>query len=345
MLTRLVAGLCVTLGLWCFSFSPVAAQEKSPGKKPATASGKPATGKPVPKSTGKGNKPSGKPAKPPLDEDKPAADQPTDEKPAEGDEKPAGKDAPNKDAPNKDKPGKDAPGKDKPADPNVKPLTPAGLAIMMDANKDRKLDDREVRSAIDALQKRGNARPATAESEQILAGFDKNKNGKLEKDEAEDAAVQARLTTAGGKYVEAAFGKLDEDNDGFVNREEFDQLGVILGGKFDIRRNKGIGGGLFAMLDGNKDGKISLNEAVLSGGNLGPKARDGAQAAQAGDPLRAKAAQIVNSLDKDRDGKVSEKEAKSNKPIADHFKDIDFDIDGHLTAEELWEYENVRRKK
>lgn len=55
------------------------------------------------------------------------------------------------------------------------------------------------------------------------------------------------------------------------------------------------------------------------------------------------AEQLIKELDKDEDGKISEKEAKG--PIKKDFKKIDTDEDGFLTKEELEKAPKPKRRE
>jgi Ca2+-binding EF-hand superfamily protein len=234
--------------------------------------------------------------------------------------------------------------KKKPAKPDEKPpaeaaeegdFTPADLAKLMDTDKNGQITDQEAKATVDGLVRQGNAKPANEKSERIQSALDKNNNGRVDLDEAQNFVAEARLQTAGGRVIREMFDKLDDDKNGAISKKEFAEIGRRF--KQDKQQAQRLAG-MFNTFDANRDGKITLPETALAAGKLGGRATDARPVEEKVDPVRARVQQQFAALDRDRDGKISPKEANANRQLKTQFKQIDADLDGFLTLEEVLEF-------
>ena len=121
----------------------------------------------------------------------------------------------------------------------------------------------------------------------MFAKLDTNRDGFVTREEA-DAAHQRMMSEMHEKMAKrmseraanggAAFDRLDTNKDGSVSRQEFDagrkvrqerrMIVMQEGGRPGMMRmhriGMGFGRGLFDMADGNKDGRVSLQEATAA---------------------------------------------------------------------------------
>jgi Ca2+-binding EF-hand superfamily protein len=211
-------------------------------------------------------------------------------------------------------------------------FTPAELAKLMDGDKNGQVTDQEAKATVDGLIRQGNAKPANEQSERILKALDKNANGRVDLEEAQNFVAEARLETAGGRVIRERFDRLDEDKNGSISKKEFAEIGRMF--KNDKNQAQRLAS-MFNNFDVNRDGKITLHETALAAGKLGGRATDARPVEEKPDPARVRAQQQFAALDKDRDGKISPKEANSNRQLKAQFKQIDSDLDGFLTLEEI----------
>lgn len=221
----------------------------------------------------------------------------------------------------------------------------ADALAVADKNQDGRLTDAETRDGIKAVVVEANAADATDRGKRLLAALDKNKDKKLDEQEATAGVIEARRGTAQGRRLDEMFAGLDENKDTVVDKKEFeklpDQLGF--GGRWMRRRT----GEMFADFDTDENGKVTVNEAHLNAGVLGPRfggrGRDGGDgpnvaAAPPTDTLRTTIERQFALLDRDKDQKLSEKEFKGNKELRVRAKQMDLDLDEELTVDEIYAF-------
>lgn len=113
----------------------------------------------------------------------------------------------------------------------------------------------------------------------MFAKVDANRDGYVTQDEAQAvrAAHKARRQAARGERRAAQFARLDANADGMISRAEFDAPRADGGDRAERRgdrrahraerramRGERFGANLFARLDGDKDGRVSLAEATAA---------------------------------------------------------------------------------
>lgn len=257
-------------------------------------------------------------------------------------------------SPAKGKPGPPAAkGAAKGADPKAAegdaagaPESAGNLGDLLDLNKDGNITDDEVRKATEEFQKQANATKKTAQGEAILKAADTNKDGKVDADEAKAAAEKARQDRprgrgGPGRGVET-FAALDVNKDGKLTRKEYAELPKHLGpwgARMDQRRLAGM----FADADTNKDNFLTQAEMEAASSRMfGRFGRGGDAPAKpqpsADDQLRERIKRQLSTLDRNRDGKLSEKEVAGNRDLKARFKQIDTDIDQFLSLEEVVDF-------
>jgi Ca2+-binding EF-hand superfamily protein len=147
------------------------------------------------------------------------------------------------------------------------------------------------------------ARPLTraaveARVEARFARLDVNRDGFITREEAQAArqAVRGDRADRPAGRRDALFARLDTNRDGQLSREEFDTRGAFADGRgkrFGQRgarqgfANRGFAGRGFAMLDADRDGRVSIGEA------------------------RARALQAFERADTNRDGVVTPQERQA----------------------------------
>ncbi|GIW79768.1 MAG: hypothetical protein KatS3mg105_1575 [Gemmatales bacterium] len=177
--------------------------------------------------------------------------------------------------------------------------------------------------------------------EGIMKRFDKNKDGKITKEEAagsklaeyfdrmdanKDGAldkqelqrVRPANPPAGNPFVSQLMEKLDQNKDGVISKEEA----------------KGKLAEYFERLDANKDGKLDkseLNRLRPAGDRFGP----GRPQAQGPD---------FDALDKDADGRLTAEELKGT-PLARQFAEMDADKNGKVTPKEFADFFKKQNEK
>lgn len=221
----------------------------------------------------------------------------------------------------------------------------ADALAVADANQDGRLTDAETRDGIKAVVAEANAAAPGERGKRLLAALDKNKDKKLDEQEATAGVIEARRGTAQGRRLDEMFAGLDENKDTVVDKKEFEKLPdkMGFGGRWMRRRT----GEMFADFDADKNGKITVNEAHLNAGVLGPGfgGRGGgrgdgpaAAATPPTDALRTNIEGLVTRLDRDKDQKLSEKEFKGNKELRVRAKQMDLDLDEELSVDEIYAF-------
>jgi Ca2+-binding EF-hand superfamily protein len=104
---------------------------------------------------------------------------------------------------------------------------------------------------------------------------------------------------------------------------------------------------LFSALDANTDGKVTLVEAEMAADRLGPRGGGGRRGGfpqrpqtprvSAEDQLRENVKRQFVALDKNKDDRLSDKEVAGNANLRTRFKQIDADLDGFLSFDEVFE--------
>lgn len=235
-----------------------------------------------------------------------------------------------------------------PAAPSAKQAAPkpvaASAAGELDLNKDGVVTDEEAREASARLQKEAAKEARSERGKDIIAAFDKNKNGKLDSDEAQAGVAQARAVAPGaGPKVAEMFNKLDLDGNGFLTNPEFLSLVKQLG-PVGIAVAPRLAE-FFNNLDANRDGAISFAESQMLADHLNRQVLNGGDP-PANDKPDPRVVQQVNAalaaLDRNNDGAISEVESRKDKNLKQVFLFIDKNLDKKATADELYIYLRTR---
>jgi Ca2+-binding EF-hand superfamily protein len=227
------------------------------------------------------------------------------------------------------------------------------LSGLLDADGDGEVTDAEAKKAAEEFQKQGNSKGGR--SADILNALDKNKDGKVGRDEAEDGVAAERMKTESGKRMAEMFKTLDGDGDGVVTKREFGALPKQLGpfGAF-IERSLPR---LWDNFDANRDGKMTLTESLLGidqlaqGQGAGDRdrfrgwwGRGRDREKEAEEERNKQAATIAQTtmtrLDKDKDGQINLKESKRDNVLKQklNFDAVDENSDEQLSIEEMVAY-------
>ncbi len=178
--------------------------------------------------------------------------------------------------------------------------------------------------------------------EMLFKIFDKNNDGKISKEETENAPK---------KKLAEKFDFLDGNSDGFIDKEEAAKLSSMIQNGRKGKRNPEM---LFKILDKDNDGKISLEEAenapkkklaenfdLIDGNSDGfidkEEVAKLSSMIQNGRKGKPNPEMIFKFLDRDKDGKLSRAEAENapKKKLAENFDLIDGNSDGFIDKEEL----------
>ena len=175
--------------------------------------------------------------------------------------------------------------------------------------------------------------------------FDKNKDGALNQQE-----VAAMLTTANSSRrpsgtpsrdsdrprpssrdgaqpsQDALFAILDRDRDGKLSRRELEAAGSIL-----------------ARLDRDKDGSVSKREIAAVASDRAPSSRSSRERSSRERDSRGGISSYAKRLDKNNDGKITREEASG--PIKERFDRLDEDGDGILKVEDVEKAFNRSRSR
>lgn len=223
---------------------------------------------------------------------------------------------------------------------------PGDLSDLLELAQNDQLTDAKAIEAAKDVQKEANARNKTERGQRLLDALDTNGDGKVSDEEAMAGIAEVRRRDGGaGSNVAGIFDQLDTNGDGVVSPQEFQGITEIpgFGGPFVTAP---VLTQMFRNFDGNGDGMISFAEAQMGAdmfnqrfGRRGRRGEEGEQASERPIPQLAQMTQqLMVNLDRNKDGKISEAEAKRDKGTYDAFPMIDRDLDDHITAEEIYEY-------
>lgn len=243
------------------------------------------------------------------------------------------------------------------ADDDVEEKEATALIQWLDADGDGKVSDAEALRGAPRLLREANAKKKSARGRQILAALDANDDGKLDAGELRQAIAKAQGRTnkdradedkgRGNKRAKELFDKLDANSDSVVTAAEFKKLPKLLGpfGQF----LQGQLPQLFAQFDGNRDKRLTLDEFQSGVGKLmrrfGVGGGDGQDQPSDDDKLRQQIRRQLGALDRDRDGKLSKKEAGRNRKLKTKFRAIDTNLDGFLSLDEVVAYAKANPEK
>jgi Ca2+-binding EF-hand superfamily protein len=232
------------------------------------------------------------------------------------------------------------PGADAKPDPfGVDTPLPDVVASLIDSNQDGAVDDAEAAAAVSQLPKI--ARTKTPLGQAVLVALDANKNRRLSEQEARDGVLRAREHARGvASEVRAVFDKLDQNGDERISVVEFRGLVTRLGVLGQLIAPKLSQ--FFNGMDVNRDGMISPAESQRGADFLVQQIelekRKQALAAKLRDPRYHRAAQLVSSLDRNKDQQISEREASRNKDVREAFVFVDTNADQQLSVDECYEH-------
>ncbi len=196
---------------------------------------------------------------------------------------------------------------------------------------------------IKRLDKDGDGKVSSEELPQIYRArlgvkfekFDKNKDGALNQEEVAamlTASYSSRRSSgtpsrdsdrprpstrdADQPSQDALFAILDRDRDGKLSRRELEAAGSIL-----------------ARLDRDKDGSVSKREIAAAASDRAPSSRSSRERSSRERDSRGGISSYARRLDKNEDGKLTKDEASG--PIKERFDSLDEDGDGILKIEDI----------
>lgn len=214
---------------------------------------------------------------------------------------------------------------------------PPTITDVVDADGDGAITDQEARAAVAKLMALPKSKDADAK--ELAASIDKNGDSKISQEEAAFAIARARMQNdESGKRMDEIFQRLDENKDELVSRQEYQDSGDKLKefGNFG-RFGEAIAGRVFDTLDADRDGNINIVEAQFSADQFGQLTNwRRRREADADAKLRQQTAQVFASLDKNRDQRLTKREA--GRELEANFDAIDTDGNGKLTVNELFLY-------
>ena len=165
--------------------------------------------------------------------------------------------------------------------------------------------------------------------------FDKNKDGALNQQE-----VAAMLTTANSSRRPSGTPSRDSDRPRPSSRDAAqpsqDGLFAILDRDRDgklSRRELEAAGSILARLDRDKDGSLSKREIAAVASDKAPSSRPSPERSSRERDSRGGISSYAKRLDKDNDGKITREEASG--PIKERFDRLDEDGDGILKVEDI----------
>jgi len=204
----------------------------------------------------------------------------------------------------------------------------------IDKNSDGVLDAAEIEAGLtERMGRRGEMFERMAKAR--MARMDENRDGKVTKEE-----FLGR--------VRKMFAEMDLDNDGRITDDDLPPMmrgrGVLSGNQEGGGFGRGRGGLLGGMLrsaDANKDGIITLDEALAAGEKEFARLdrnRDGGVDKADGDATRKEMTdygvkRFIHHYGADKDGKVTREQF--NKKAAERFAMMDLDNDGKITRQEM----------
>lgn len=212
---------------------------------------------------------------------------------------------------------------------------PGDLSDLLDADGDGKVSDAEANKAVAGFQKAAGAK--TEEGMAVRNALDKNGDGKVDANEAAAGVARGRMDFGGaGQQVAGMFGRLDVDGNELITtgefRESVEKMGPL--GKFmgpNMAR-------MFNQMDSNKDGQISVVEAQMMADYFAQQSamKDQQREEQRNATIWANAQQALASQDKNRDQRITEREASGD--LKEKFATVDADLNGKVTVAEIYEY-------
>ena len=212
---------------------------------------------------------------------------------------------------------------------------PGDLSDLLDANDDGAITDAEAKQAARQFQKE--ASKNTERGKAILDALDKDDDGKVDEQEAAEGVARGRMNDGGaGQRTAKMFSDMDKNTDGFIDLREFDGWVKNMGpvGRF-IRPRLGQ---FFTNMDGDRDKRISVVESQFAVDYFAKQARLKQDKKDAADKHLLLAKATLSKLDRDEDGKVSEKEARKDRNLDKVFDKVDTDQDKQVTVDEMYKY-------
>lgn len=221
---------------------------------------------------------------------------------------------------------------------------PGDLAELLDGDENGKITDEELKFAVEQFKKEANVRPKTERSKLILDALDLNKDGKLDDAEATQGAVRGRMEKGGNSdAVGQIFKRLDMNADGFIGADEFGKVQALLA-VVNPEAAQGLAD-LFDVLDANNDKAISVVESQVAadlfakeGGGFGGGGGRAADAPKENPKIRAYVTTTFAQRDRNKDGLISEVEAKRDTALKREFAAADGNGNKLLTPDELYAY-------
>lgn len=206
---------------------------------------------------------------------------------------------------------------------------PRKLSDLLDADGDGKVSDAEAQAAVKEVQKKGTAK--NADGDALRKSLDANGDGKVDVKEAQAGVAKGRgeMDERARKVLDMLVW-LDADKSGEVSVPEFKALIEKMGFLGKLAEPKL--GEMFNNMDQDRNGSITMAEGQLAADYFAAVAMQEEQKKEA--VRTAAAAQLVASLDRNRDKKISIREAAKT-PVAERFAIVDADQDGQLTIAEV----------
>ena len=211
---------------------------------------------------------------------------------------------------------------------------PGDLSDLLDADGDGQVSDAEAKKAVEQFQQAARNNPDAAA---VLETLDTNGDGKVDREEAAAAVAQGRLEFGGpGEAVNQVFTRLDTDNNQSVTPREFQGLIRQLGPLGQLLAPRIAQ--MFNQLDTNRDGAVSFVESQMAADYFAAQTqmRQQQQQQQRDGRLYRQAQQILAAQDKNRNNRISTREAAG--VVKEKFGTIDANLDNKLTLVEIYDY-------